>query len=75
MHTLKVPRLKVLIYAYIVLMTSFLVTLKEVGTRHDNLKLTIHHVKGGRFFDKLGANVGIKNPKKFVQATFIDRLG
>ena len=31
--------------------------------------------KGGGFYDRLGADVGTKNPKKSALATFIDRSG
>ena len=33
------------------------------------------HLKGGGFYDKLGADVGTRNPKKSGLATFIDISG
>ena len=35
----------------------------------------IPYVKGGGFYDKLGAQVGTENPKNGALATFIDRSG
>ena len=33
------------------------------------------YIKGGGFYDRLGADLGTKNPKKSALGTFIDRSG
>ena len=37
--------------------------------------MVAHNIKGGGFYDKLGADLCTKNPKKSALATFICKSG